>query len=141
MRARWLPILTLVFASGCGGVKFAPVSGRVTINGEPLVNAVVSFQPVKPEGGGATPAPESTGKTDKNGEFTLGTATGQKGAWVGKHTVHISKLAIVEGDDRPRRGGPPQGESVPFRYNRDSTLEFDVPDGGSTEANFPLTKP
>jgi hypothetical protein len=141
MQARWLLSSALVFALGCGGVKFAPVSGRVTLNGEPLVNAVVSFQPVKAEGAAQAPAPESTGKTDKNGEFTLAAADGRKGAWVGKHRVAISRVETVEGDDRARRGGPPQGESIPARYNKDSKEEFDVLGGGTDQANFELKKP
>jgi hypothetical protein len=46
-----LTALSLVaLAGGCsGGGEVAPVSGRVTLGGQPLAGAVVTFQPMKGE--------------------------------------------------------------------------------------------
>ena len=135
--------LTVLLATACGssgGGKFAPVSGKITMNGEPLANAMINFQPIVPEGTTDPPAP-SGAKTNEKGEFTLESADGTKGAWVGKHQVRIS-LWIDVGDLRPeRRVGKTQGEQVPLKYNKASKEEFDVPAGGTDQANFTLTKP
>jgi hypothetical protein len=57
--------------------------------------------------------------------------------------VIISALEphIGEGDARPPRGGWPLADSVPKRYNADTTLTFDVPPGGTDKADFALTAP
>jgi hypothetical protein len=143
MRTRWLFALAVALAVGCGpGNRFAPVSGRVTLNGQPLAGAVVSFQPIAPEGA-VDAGPGSMGKTNENGEYTLQADTGQKGAWVGKHRVRISLVTqqVGEGDARPPRGGWPHADKVPRRYNDESKETFDVLPGGTDKADFPLTSP
>jgi hypothetical protein len=140
-RFTFMPILALV--AGCdSGSQFAHVSGRVTLNGKPLVNATVSFQPVAPDGS-RNAAVGSTGKTNEKGEYTLGGGKGEDGAWVGKHRVMITLLGEVvgESDARPPRGGWPLKEKIPARYNNDSKEMFDVPAGGTTSADFALTSP
>ena len=142
MRARLAFGLVAVLAIGCGGKKIVPVSGKVTLNGKPLAGATVSFQPVA-EAGTASAGPGSIGKTNENGEFALKASTGQDGAVTGKHRVIITVVAeeIGDGDARPPRGGWPQKEKLPRRYNEDSTETFDVPAGGTAKADFPLTSP
>jgi hypothetical protein len=133
--------LPLALIVGCGsGPKYAAVSGRVTLNGQPLANATVSFQPIA-EGSVNAPAPGSTGRTNANGEYTLSCADGRAGAWVGKHRVSISAVSeqAGDGDVRPPRGGWPQVDKVPARYNKDSKEEFTVPAGGTEKADFALT--
>jgi hypothetical protein len=133
-------VTTLVFLMGCGsGNQFARVSGRVTLNGKPLANATVSFQPISPENSSIA-APGSTGKTNEKGEFTLIGLNGEPGAWVGKHRVVITLLApeVGESDERPPRGGWPQKEQVPEKYNNKSKETFDVPPEGTTSADFVL---
>jgi hypothetical protein len=135
--------LPLALTVGCGsGGKYAPVSGRVTLNGQPLANATVSFQPIA-EGSLEAPAPGSTGQTNANGEFTLMSAGGRSGAWVGKHRVRITAVAqqATTGDERPPRGGWPMADKIPARYNQDSKEEFTVPAGGTDKADFALTTP
>lgn len=143
MRDRLVLSLVLLVAPGCTGWgKFTPVSGKVTLNGEPLVRATVSFIPVaKP---GSLEAGEgSAGKTNDQGQFTLTTSTGKKGALVGRHRVSISALdqRAGEHDTRPPRGGWPKADKVPIRYNSKSELTFDVPSAGTHNANFELTSP
>src|SRR5690348_3214851 len=103
MRARLLLGLGAVLALGCGP-RFAPVSGKVTLNGQPLAHASISFQPIAPEGV-TDPGPGSAGTTDEKGDYTLQATTGQKGALVGKHRVRILLLKpeVGEGDQRPPR--------------------------------------
>jgi hypothetical protein len=133
----------LVLAVGCGSeAKYARVAGRVTLNGQPLANATVSFQPIA-EGSVNAPAPGSTGKTNDNGDYVLMCADGHAGACIGKHRVSISLVTERPGDSdaRPPRGGWPQADKVPARYNRDSKEQFVVSAEGTNKANFDLTSP
>jgi hypothetical protein len=143
MRQRLLLGLAFVFASGCGSSKFVPVSGRVTLNGQPLANATVAFQPVG-EGQTVEMGPGSSGKTNENGEYTLTTATGKKGAVVGKHRVLISTVETnSEEEQRPQRGKRPAPDKIPRRYRigEKDELSFVVPPAGTDKADFALTSP
>jgi len=143
MNARLALALALVLALGCGGKKFVPVSGRVTLNGQPLAGATVAFQPIAAEGT-TEAAPGSAGKTDANGEYTLAASTGANGAWVGKHRVMITLVAPQIGEDDARhahsRRGPALADNVPARYNRNSAEVVEVPPGGLRK-DFALTSP
>jgi hypothetical protein len=136
MRKRVLLTAALVLALGCGGRKFAPVSGTVTLDGKPLANAVVTFIPVA-EQGSIDAGESSTGKTNEKGEFTLRSTTGKNGALVGKHKVSISiqQTKVGESEERTRTV-----EVLPKRYNENTELTLDVPSGGTDKADFPLKK-
>jgi hypothetical protein len=143
MQIRYVLVAALVGATGCSR-SFAPVKGKVTMNGAPLPNVLVSFQPIAEDGAPAEVGTGSTGKTDDNGEYSLQAANGKDGAAVGKHRVTITAMASEEeqSDRRHKRGGPAStAEAIPRRYNADSKETFDVPSGGTDHADFPLTKP
>jgi hypothetical protein len=139
MRTRLLLGLAAVAALGCGR-EFAPVSGKVTLNGQPVAGATVVFQPIAREGS-IDAGPGSVGTTNDKGEYTLTADTGQKGAVVGKHRVMISSLGVKPGSEGgDQRGGPPLENRLPGVYNdADTSLTFDVPAGGTNKADFPLT--
>src|SRR2546429_97189 len=129
------PLLLLVAAAGCGsGPKVAPVTGKVTLDGNPLANAYVSFQPLSggkmdAAGGG------SYGTTGTDGSYTLLMVESDKpGAVIGKHRVDI-RIKNEASDDRDPRLRP-QAKVLPPRYNANSELTFDVAPGGTKEANF-----
>jgi hypothetical protein len=134
-----LPLL-LFAAIGCGkqaGPGLAPVSGRVLMDNQPLKGAQVRFEPEKREGD-ANVTPDSYGETDDQGHYTLkptGARTDVDGAVVGKHHVHIS--LIKRGQAAGKAG---IRDLVPAEYNTKSKLTFTVPAGGTTEANFNLSK-
>ena len=126
--------LTLSFAlAGCGGPDVAPVSGKITLNGQPLAGAHVTFQPVSP---GPNVRPEvagSVGRTDAAGQYSLRLVDPDRaGALVGEHRVTISTAAAGETD-----GEAPKGERVPKSW-RDGSQRFRVPTGGTSAANFEL---
>src|SRR5262245_21904398 len=77
-------ILPLIVFSGCGksGPQIAPVHGRVMLDGKPLQNADVQFQPSESQR-------PSRGRTDVDGRYALVYKRGQPGALVGPHTVRI----------------------------------------------------
>jgi hypothetical protein len=134
----WYLLPLLLLLTGCGGpYRIAPISGRVTLNGQPLANAAVSFQPVASEGK-MNPGPGSGAFTDSDGRYTLVVVGHEtRGAVVGKHKVRITLVADTDSaDDRPKRV-----KQLPAKYNKKTTLEYDVPPGGSTAADFPLTAP
>src|SRR5437763_662474 len=108
----------LTLAAGCGGQKFAPVSGRVTLNGKPLANAQVAFNPIPPTGS-IESGPSAVGTTNQNGEFTLRVSLKQRGAVIGKHRVAISTMSSqVAGDsDAPVALNSAPRDINPVRYN------------------------
>lgn len=125
-------------ALGCVDDKpyeLAPVRGKVTLDGEVIEGAVVSFQPRST--GSFNVGPGSTGKCDKTGFFELTTIKREPGAVVGKHRVRIYS-ANHELKNSHDDSEVASKELVPEIYNYRSTLEFEVPLKGSDEANFSL---
>jgi len=139
MRVRLILIGLLAGLTGCsGGPKFVPVSGTVTLDGKPLANALVAFNPAAPAGKIEAAGPGSMAVTDDQGHYVLkviGTDSRTAGAVVGEHRVRISTADISpESGDvavRPK-------ERVPAKYNTHTTLTFPVPPGGTDAANFDL---
>jgi hypothetical protein len=131
-------LLVALFAGGCGDYGLAPVSGRVTLNGLPLADAYVSFQPIGDKDHG-NPGPGSFGKTDADGRFTLRTVGGQRtGAVIGKHRVTIRK------GQTPKPGVNEDyaqyKDTLPARYNAKTELELEVV-AATDQADFALTTP
>jgi hypothetical protein len=130
----WLLLLVALLA-GCKerAADTVPVSGRVTIDRQPLANATVTFTPA--EASDVRLISQSSGKTDEQGRFSLQLdADNRSGAIVGIHRVRVSIF------DRGSEGKPGKGQLLPREYNRDSILTFTVPAGGTTEANFDLSR-
>ena len=123
-----LAIFTVMLAlvpAGCGGNAGRPalgrVHGRVTLDGQPLAHTVVIFQP---EAGGRG----SSGVTNDNGEYVLTYIRNDLGATVGKNSVQITN----------QRTHDPKSETVPAKYNRNTTL-FQEVKSGNNEINFDLS--
>jgi hypothetical protein len=126
---------------GCGSkVDVVPVSGYVHIDGKPAENIAVSFTPIP---GQSTPGPTSSGITDSQGQFTLSTVQERRisGAVPGKHRVMLNRRI-------PDLDQFPYGEAVkkvaqanralPVN-TRDGSLTYEVPAGGTDQADFRLT--
>jgi hypothetical protein len=126
----WSALLLALPLAGCGkgGPKAVPVSGRVTLDGQPLANAVVTFTPSSPDPN-VKPIPEATGRTDAQGNYTLQLDNRHHGCVPGSHRVRVSVFDRVGGT----------GQRVPGQYNRNTTLTFTVPPEGTREANFALS--
>ncbi len=85
-------ILFIVATIGCGsrGLRVEYVEGIVTLDGEPVPEATVTFLPTK-----ETPPMEmATGMTDANGAYKLSSVTGQAtaGAVAGEYKVLVTKV-------------------------------------------------
>jgi len=133
----------LAITVGCGDskFKFAPVEGRVLLDGQPVAKARVVFMPQTRTDDGET-GPYSGGETDADGRYSLASTeeTPRTGAVVGSHRIIISTkrahLHPTELDteviDSP--------ETIPAVYTnyRLTPLTFEVPAGGTTTADFSL---
>jgi hypothetical protein len=147
MRAHWLIGFAALLTLGCGSKsqKYAPVSGKVTINGAPLGGATVTFSPIAAEGT-VYAGFSAVATTNDKGAYTLNTtaANGKQidGVLVGKHRVSIVKLDPSIGDNDERHPGRKfLGDHVPRRYNTDSKEVFEVTPDGTDKADFKLTSP
>lgn len=89
-------VACLSILAGCSrgpAVSTIPVSGKITYNGAPLAEAIVTFVNVDPDGRSAN------GVTDANGAYTLQTfvtpGRSQAGAMAGDYTVTVTKFAAA----------------------------------------------
>jgi hypothetical protein len=126
-----LTSVLLVALTGCGssGPEIAYVTGKVTMDGKPLPNAAVVFVPENGRPAGA--------RTDEDGTYVLNFAQGRKGAIPGASTIRIMTFRDADQDEngQPIPGSP---ETVPARYNTESTLTFEVVPKKKNVANFDL---
>lgn len=131
--------LLLCWTVGCGGsgepeIALVPVSGTVLADGQPLVNAMVTFAPYG-EGQGRP----AYGVTDSSGKYELKFVDGRPGCPVGKFRVSISKFAQADGSPFPA-GMPAEEqtavgkEHIPAKYSSYDKTELWTEvtgDGGS----------
>ncbi|UUO04452.1 DUF4198 domain-containing protein [Blastopirellula sp. J2-11] len=128
-------IVLALCLTGCSRDPFAcvPVSGTVTLDGEPLSTARVIFSP-QGDGKSAIVGPMSYCITDDQGRFELATPYGESGAVAGSHKISI--CGEVRDEENPRV--VLKKEYLPARYWQGDTLTFDVPNHGTDEAHFAL---
>src|SRR5689334_16814315 len=115
--------------AGCNSEKvprLGKVTGTVTLDGQPVADARVSFE-------GANPGePPSIGKTDASGNYELYYSRGHKGATIGEHPVIISTYEPAN-DDNPQV----KKETIPIKYNGKSELKSAVK-RGTNKIDFEL---
>ena len=121
------------------------VSGTVTLDGQPLPNAVVTFE--DPEHGTF-----SYGMTDTSGDYQLRFDSEARGCTSGQKRVEISTTRKILGLNSTEEGSAPEGEGggegavrsppgqelVPKRYNTQSELLVQVSSSATTH-DFELT--
>lgn len=130
----------LLTMSGCGGGNsdVAPVTGKVTVDGEPINYALVTFMPTQGRASG--------GFTDSDGVYTLDYVVGEKGALIGQHRVYIRTRVAKEPSygeessvekDPVRKTG--RKELLPKKYcDRDATELTATVEKGSNTIDFDL---
>jgi hypothetical protein len=145
--------MALVLLAGCGGapqmdysqVNLVSAGGVVTLDGQPLPAAVVTFE--------SADGQFSYAMTDSAGNYELQFDSDQAGVTPGPKTVRISttrKILGLNAEDGAEAGEASEeegqtpspsssaGERVPAKYNQQSELQVQVsPD--RTEFNFDLT--
>jgi hypothetical protein len=143
-----LMVISFVGCSG-DGYKLAPVSGIVTVDGQPTADIYVMFSPL-PSGDSSIVGPFSSAVTNAAGEFTLKTKQGKSGAVVCFHSVSCQysdynpegtsdlEQAIQEaeatGEDssalRAKLKTYTSKKSIPSKYG---DMKIEVPSSGLTD--------
>ncbi len=114
---RWLAMVLLIFATGCGsrdGVQLVPVQGHVTLDGQPLDRATVTFQPADGR--------PSVGITDAKGFYRMQYTATRPGALLGPHSVSISSEVRGTTNEATGESIPGRKEILPLRYRDNSEL-------------------
>ncbi|MCC9609156.1 carboxypeptidase-like regulatory domain-containing protein [Blastopirellula sp. JC732] len=122
---KWLAILALASAAGCGSSRsdlpdLVNVTGKITVDGKQVPGLRVVFEP---EFGR-----RSVGMTNESGEFYLEYLTQIKGAVPGKHTVKVTWEGEATDADpgatptASEPGSSVAGILIPSRYNIRSEL-------------------
>jgi len=133
LTSRWkcLCLVSLLFA-GCSSAPqdmpdVAPVSGTVTLDGNPLPYATVVFQP--------TDGRPSNGQTDGEGKYDLHFNQDTMGAELGSHQVIITTYREFDHPSDSNLKASP--ELLPAKYHSKSELTATVEPGGN-EISFDL---
>jgi hypothetical protein len=115
-----------LIAGGCGssGPELGHVSGKVTLNGQPLAEATVEFIPQSGR--------PSVGTTDADGQYVLRYTGDQPGALFGTHTVRITTQVTGFKSEGGEEGRDARKELVPPQYNIESELKREVKPGDNT---------
>ncbi len=128
-------LCALVSIAGCSGrpkTVAKKVSGTVTLGGQPLPNAMVTFAPTN-----GTP---SIGRTDAEGKYNLvWTQQGRRiieGAQIGDHIVMIRTLEFGDPNAKPPK--PEIPEKVPYKYRTEAGQLKATVKAGVNTIDFPL---
>jgi hypothetical protein len=133
-RLRAAALAALAVLAGCGGG--GSVSGKVTLDGQPLTSGTVTFHPV-----GSGPTAIGTIGTDGRYELRIGD---DRSVPPGDYlvTVEATEAVTSEPSAAPAKGPPPPPRRLtPEKYaEKDTTdLRFTVKSGGNT-IDLPLKK-
>ncbi|MCX7400068.1 MAG: hypothetical protein NT138_20555 [Planctomycetales bacterium] len=123
-------VITCLGCGGNAGPELSEVTGKVTLDGQPLAKVSLQFTP---ESSGGSP---SYGVTDSEGTYELQFSMDRSGAMPGKHRVEILPVE-PETDDG---GKPVEGSlivKIPPRYSQPGSLTADV-QTGSNNIDFVL---
>jgi hypothetical protein len=131
MHSRLLPLGALAVCAlvsmGCGGGS-ETVSGKVTLDGAPLPAAYLTLVPKDRKVKGPFIA-----KTDEQGQFAFGSIEEPgSGAPAGAYTLSITTAHSEAADEDT----PPPPQRVPPPHS--TGIDFEVPEGGKSDANFEL---
>jgi hypothetical protein len=131
--------LTLLLMAGCGGnttpvdtLPRQPVSGSVTLDGKPLSEGKIQFDPAD-EGKGPTAV--AVGDI-KDGKFTIEKA---QGPVPGKYKVSISSRPSthIGSGDMPGTAPKQEPEKIPPKFNTQTTLTKEITTGANN-FDFPV---
>ena len=129
----WMACCSLLTLTACGGDRLArlPVSGTVTLDGQPLASGAVTLHPL---GDGV-----SAGGPIEAGTFAIAEA---KGPTAGSYRVEIVAYEdtgqFTDDPDLPGQKIETQEQILPPRYNRDSELTIEVQPDTANQFTFEL---
>ena len=134
----FLVIVTAVAGCGRNPLGRLAISGKVTLNGRPLEQGTIAFEPTVRQTGVAS------GSNIVDGSYSIPT---EKGLPPGKYIVRIysavHRKTAPSGGDAP--GSPdviaPAIQIIPPEYNVRSEKSVEVTSEGPNEFNFDVTNP
>lgn len=115
--------------SGCGGPVRRAVAGSVTLDGQPLDEAVIVFVPLGPGG-------RKTGGPIAAGRFAM---SRDVGLLPGRYRVEVADDPPIDPGMRPDRMRPVPRRQLPVAYSVASPLTVEVTADGPAEFDFQLT--
>lgn len=143
----YLSTAFVVGNAGCGDGRpsLVPVTGILTLNGEPVADAQVGFQP---QGIAGYERP-SLATTDSQGRFVVGTYDKEDGLPVGKYVVTVFKREAVSKVPENYNSEDVAANTQPVRYQwtvprqysdaEESGLTVEVTSSGMTPETLALT--
>ena len=146
MRTALVAASMLALLSGCGdGLGVSPVTGTISLDGNPIAGATVTFQPL--DGGTGMPA---VGRTDDSGKYSVTDMRAEaigSGAAPGEYKVGVmwyepgsTDTIAAEGSSDAAQGGankPVGGKSLlPMAYQNANTSGLTASVKAGTENNF-----
>ena len=136
-RWSWLVAVTMA-AAGCGGASSdglprEAISGRVTLDGQPLPTGTITFVPIGFEG-------PPVGAPVEGGSYSISRREGPiPGAYrVSVYSRRLTGKSYPDPDD-PTAMIQESFEGIPPKYNLKSDLKAEVAKGGDNRFNFDLT--
>jgi hypothetical protein len=107
-----------------------PVSGKVMLQGKPITDCSLSFQPTT-----KNPIVAAAGLTDAEGNFSLETIESprRKGVVVGEYQVKFFWRDPAFDETKPK----PAPYQIPAKYQQEGII-FTVPNDGKTDVVFDL---
>ena len=119
----------LIVAAGCGGPVRRAVAGSVTLDGQPLDEAVIVFVPL--DAGG-----RKTRSRIEGGRYEL---SRDVGLLPGRYRVEVADDPPIDPDMRPDQVKPRPRRQLPVAYSVASPLTVEVAADGLAEFDFQLT--
>ena len=124
-----LATAVLVGNAGCGGPVRRAVAGSVTLDGQPLDEAVIVFVPLA-AGGRKTGGPIAAGRFAMSRDV---------GLLPGRYRVEVADDPPIDPGMRPDRVQPLLRRQLPVAYSVASPLTVEVMADGPAEFDFQLT--
>jgi hypothetical protein len=141
-------ILTVAISAGCGGksrpeikgkLPLFPVTGKLMMDGQPMVGATILFNPSQEfPPGAAKQRPRAT--ADADGSFQVSTYTNQDGAPAGDYKVTISWKGDQEGVTSEQQGDLPEKAPETVQDARWSKLRVKVKEEENTLPTWDLSQ-
>jgi hypothetical protein len=120
--------VVLLISTGCGGQVRRAVAGTVTLDGQPLDQAVVQFVPLD-AGGRKTGAPIAAGRYAVPQDV---------GLLPGRYRVEIADDPPIDPTMRPDQVRQQARRRLPVSYSTSSPLTVEVAANGSPDFDFEL---
>jgi hypothetical protein len=125
-----IALVLVAVVAGCGQNGRLPVRGTVTLDGAPLTQGVISFQPA------ATTAGHSSGSSISHGSYAIASA---RGLLPGKYLVTISASKPTGRMSVDPMSGGQAAELAPVAFADKQPLEVTIAAGKDNVLDFRLT--